>query len=85
MPKIRCHYLDCTYLDERYCCAGAIELNPDSGCLTYAPDDEAGTASWDEDGDEEWDGGDVDDDSDDLWASDDDEPEDDDEEDSDPY
>jgi hypothetical protein len=35
MPKILCHYLDCLFLDERYCSAAAIELNPDTGCQTY--------------------------------------------------
>ena len=35
MPRIRCHYLDCTFLKEKFCSAAAIELDPDSGCLTY--------------------------------------------------
>ncbi len=25
MPRIRCHYLDCVFLDEGYCGAAAIE------------------------------------------------------------
>jgi len=37
MPRIRCHYLDCIFLDERYCSAAAIEINPDAGCLTIPP------------------------------------------------
>lgn len=35
MPRIRCHYEDCAFLKEGYCGAAAIELDPDSGCLTY--------------------------------------------------
>ena len=53
MPKIRCHYLDCLFLDDRYCTAAAIELNPDTGCQTYTPDEEAGAENW-EDEAEEW-------------------------------
>ena len=49
MPKIRCHYLDCLFLDERYCSAAAIEINPDAGCLTYKPNEEAQLAGWDDD------------------------------------
>ena len=48
MPKIRCHYLDCLFLDERYCTAAAIELNPDTGCQTYTPDEEAGAENWED-------------------------------------
>ncbi len=29
MPKIRCHYLDCAFLDEGYCSAAAVEVDPD--------------------------------------------------------
>ena len=56
MPKIRCHYLDCLFLDDRYCTAAAIELNPDTGGQTYTPDEEAGAENWeDEDLDETFD------------------------------
>ena len=37
MPRIRCHYADCVFLDEGYCAAAAVELDPEEGCLTYAP------------------------------------------------
>lgn len=36
MPRIRCHYSDCVFLDEGYCAAAAAEIDPDGGCLTYA-------------------------------------------------
>lgn len=56
MPKIRCHYLDCVFLDEGYCSAAAIELDPDSGCMTYSPSSETTTEEdWeDEEELEEW-------------------------------
>ncbi len=37
MPKIRCFYEDCIFLDEGYCTAAAVEIDPDQGCLTYKP------------------------------------------------
>jgi hypothetical protein len=40
MPRIRCRYLDCSYLDEGYCGAAAVILDPDEGCLTYTQIDE---------------------------------------------
>lgn len=35
MPPIRCHYVDCVFLEEGFCAAPAIELDPEEGCLTY--------------------------------------------------
>ncbi len=65
MTKIRCYYLDCLFLDERHCTAAAVDINPDSGCLTYRPiDDEESLGDWDEEL-ENWD--DEDDDSESLW------------------
>ncbi len=37
MPKIRCYYEDCIFLDEGYCTAAAVEIDPNQGCLTYKP------------------------------------------------
>ncbi len=55
MPRIKCHYIDCVFLDEGYCSAAAIELDPDTGCATYSPSDEAlAEEDWDEE-EEEWD------------------------------
>ncbi len=36
MPRIRCHYVDCVFLEDKYCGAAAVEIDPDSGCLTYS-------------------------------------------------
>lgn len=41
MPRIRCHYVDCIFLDEGYCSAAAVEFDADTGCTTYAPNEEA--------------------------------------------
>ncbi len=50
MPRIRCRYEDCVFLEEGYCGAAAIELEPDTGCLTYTRVDDAEAKE-----DEEWD------------------------------
>jgi hypothetical protein len=55
MPRIRCHYLDCVFLDEGYCSAALVEVDPDTGCNTYSPNAEANSDDeWDEEEDEEW-------------------------------
>lgn len=35
MAQIRCHYVDCVFLEEGYCSSVSIELDPIDGCLTY--------------------------------------------------
>jgi len=37
MPRIRCHYSDCVFLDDNYCSAAQVEIDPDTGCATYSP------------------------------------------------
>lgn len=60
MPRIRCHYEDCVYLEDGYCGTTEIELEPETGCLTYTrydelPIDEEETWEEEEDlFDEEW-------------------------------
>jgi hypothetical protein len=58
------------FLDEKYCTAAAIELDPDTGCKTYQPNDDVSLDDWDEDEDlDEWD--DIDEDEEeDLWMDD---------------
>lgn len=41
MPRIRCHYLDCAFLDEGFCTAGMVEIDPDTGCKTYTANSDA--------------------------------------------
>jgi len=79
MPRIRCHYDDCVFLEDGYCGAAAVELEPEAGCLTYTRVDEAedkGTDEWEEDEleDEAEDEADdfFDDEEDDDWDDDDD-------------
>ena len=71
MPRIRCHYMDCIFIDEGYCSAAAVELDPDTGCATYAPSEDAIDDDWDDDEIEEWE--DDSDEEDDLWLDDEDE------------
>lgn len=74
MPRIRCQYLDCVFLDEGFCSAASVEIDPDSGCGTYSPNTEAKPEEdWDEEDElEEWDEMDLDEDEDDdSWMDDD--------------
>ena len=72
MPRIRCHYIDCVYLEDGFCGIASVEIDPDEGCRTHkrigeSPDDE----DWDDENLEEiWD-----EDEDGLYAED-DEPDD---------
>lgn len=57
MPRIRCHYMDCAFLDDGYCSAGMVELDPDTGCKTYSANAETTEDdNWDEEENEldEW-------------------------------
>jgi len=76
MPRIRCRYIDCIYLEDGYCITDNVALDPDEGCLTYTrlgevPDEDA----WEDDDLENvWDDDDVDyldDVEDDDWDEDD--------------
>lgn len=75
MPRIKCHYIDCVFVDEGYCSAAAVELDPDSGCATYSPADgiSAKAADWKEEDEEEWDEEESDEDDDDWLDEDEDE------------
>jgi len=70
MPRIRCHYMDCIFIDEGYCSAAAVELDPDTGCATYSPSEDD-VPDWEEDELEDWEG-ESDEEEDDLWLDDDD-------------
>ena len=73
MPRIKCHYIDCVFLDEGYCSAAAIELDPDTGCATYSPSDEAAVEEdWEEE-EEEWEEDEAEDEDDELWDDEEDE------------
>lgn len=73
MPRIRCHYTDCVFLDEGYCGAAAVEFDPDTGCATYSPNEEAAAdEEWEEEELEEWEEEEADE-EDDTWEEDEDE------------
>lgn len=56
MPRIRCHYMDCVFVDDGHCSAAAVEIDPDTGCATYSPTDTAAAGDdWDKDKEEELD------------------------------
>ena len=67
MPRIRCHYTDCVFVDYGYCGAAAVELDPDTGCATYAPNEEAAAKG------EDWEEEELDEEEDDNWEGDEDE------------
>ena len=75
MPRIRCHYMDCVFIDDGYCGAAAIEVDPDVGCMTYSrADDLEVDDDWEEEEEdelEEWDEIDPDEEDEDLWLDDD--------------
>ncbi len=51
MPRIRCHYDECIFLDGGFCSTDRIELDPELGCLTYQQADEEAAvveADWEE-------------------------------------
>ncbi len=74
MPRIRCHYSDCVFLDEGYCSAAAVEIDPDTGCATYSPTEEALASDEDwEDEEEEWEEEDLEEEDEDLWEDEEDE------------
>lgn len=77
MPRIRCHYLDCILLDDGYCGAAAIELDPDTGCMTYKRPDDLIDAeeSWEEEEEEveDWEDLEIEEEDDELWIDDDEE------------
>lgn len=73
MPRIRCHYLDCVFVDEGYCSAAAVEVDPDTGCATYSPT-EAKEENWEEEEEEldEWEDDDAEEEEE-MWEDDEDE------------
>ncbi len=49
MPRIRCHYIDCVFLEEGYCGAAGVEIDPDEGCMTYSRiDDVTEEETWED-------------------------------------
>lgn len=74
MARIRCHYVDCVFLDDGYCSAAAVEINPDTGCATYTPSEAEKDEEWDEEEElDEWEDDEADDEEEESWEEDEDE------------
>ena len=76
MPRIRCHYVDCVFLDDGYCGAAAVEIDPDMGCMTYSRANDVETEDeWDKEEEleevDDWEEVDVDEEDDDLYLDED--------------
>jgi len=71
LPRIRCHYIECVFLDAGYCGASAVEIDPDVGCMTFTHLSDASDDDWNEEGlDEIWERDELlepEEDEDDLW------------------
>jgi hypothetical protein len=48
MPRILCRYIDCVYLEDGYCGAPKVSLDPDEGCLKYTRMGEIPEEDWEE-------------------------------------
>jgi hypothetical protein len=75
MPRIKCHYIDCVFVDEGYCSAAAVEFDPDTGCATYSASEESvpKDEDWEEDEElEDWEEEDSEEEDDD-WLDEEDE------------
>ena len=70
MPRIRCHYTNCVFVDDGHCSAAQVEFDPDTGCGTFSPNDSSLENDW-EDKEDEWDE-EIEEDEDELWLDDDD-------------
>ena len=73
MPRIKCHYVDCVFIDEGICSAAAVEVDPDEGCKTYSPAEETAASDDEWDDEEETEGWEDDDEDDDEWVDEEDE------------
>lgn len=74
MPRIRCHYLDCVFIDDGYCGAAAIELDPDVGCMTYSrADDMEVDEEWEDEEEDldEWEDVEDEEEDDEIWLDED--------------
>lgn len=69
MPRIRCFYQDCIHLEDGFCSAPVVEIDPDVGCRTYTQSGQAflDEDDWDEEELDDWEN-DFDDDD---WLDDD--------------
>jgi len=52
MARIRCRYIGCIYLDDGYCSAPEVDLDPDEGCRTFAQIEDPFDDDWDDESDD---------------------------------
>jgi hypothetical protein len=81
MPRIRCRYIDCYYIESGFCTAENVIIDPDEGCLTYSHIDDISLSEpedWQldeiediDDLDEVWDDGEGDEEETEDWIEDD--------------
>lgn len=55
MPSTQRFYLDCQYIDGGFCTAIRIEIEPDTGCITYEPIGSFSSDDWDKEKEDTWD------------------------------
>jgi hypothetical protein len=57
------------FIDDGYCSAAAVEIDPDVGCMTFSRATDLEDDDWDEADEEldDWDAIDLDEDEDELW------------------
>ncbi len=53
MPRIRCRYIDCIFLESSFCGTDQIDLDPELGCLTYTQEEEDSAVGKEEEWEEE--------------------------------
>ncbi|MCC6955608.1 MAG: hypothetical protein IT316_02365 [Anaerolineales bacterium] len=74
MPRIRCHYIDCVFLDDGYCGAAAVEFDPDAGCMTFSRmNDLDPEKDWEDETEDldEWEELEGEDEDDEIWLDED--------------
>lgn len=74
MPRIRCHYIDCVFLDDGYCGAAAVEIDPDAGCMTFSRVNDLDTdKDWEDETEDldEWEDLEGEDEDDEIWLDED--------------
>lgn len=76
MPRIRCHYIECVFLDDGYCGAAAVEFDPDAGCMTFSRANDLDVEQeWEAEEEEvdDWEEMDIDEEDDEIWLDEDEE------------
>ena len=74
MPRIRCHYMECIFIENGHCSADSVELDPDTGCETYSSSEDD-LDDWEDDSLGGWEAEDDDENEEEnFWLDDGDDP-----------